>query len=146
MSRLVHVNLLLEEERRGHSPIRPRVMIPMFSGLALAGVAAWAGMALLSNAMVAAGNARAEEQISELGQTVKRYEDAVARKAALEAEAGQLDRFLDGRLLLGPSLAAIAEAVPEDTALARLELVYPLAPPPVRAAPGAGGAKKPPPP
>ena len=40
----------------------------------------------------------------------------------------------------------IRQAVPEDTALARLELVYPLAPPPVRAAPGAGGAKKPPPP
>ena len=31
MSRLVHVNLLREEERRGHSPIRPRVMAPMFS-------------------------------------------------------------------------------------------------------------------
>ena len=61
MSRLVHVNLLREEERRGHSPIRARVMVPMFSGLALLAAAVWAGLALLSNAMLRSGNARAEE-------------------------------------------------------------------------------------
>lgn len=143
MSNLVHVNLLRDDERRGHSPIRPRVMVPMFSILALAGVAVWAGLSFLSNAMIAAGNARSEQQISEQGQTVRRYESVVARKSALEAESDQLDRFLDGRLLLGPALAAIAEAVPENTALARLEISYPLAAAPVRTAPG---AKRPPPP
>jgi hypothetical protein len=141
MSRLVHVNLLLDEERRGHSPIRPRVMIPMFSILALAGVAAWAGMSLLSNAMVAAANARAEEQISELGQTVKRYEDAVARKAVLEAENSQLDSFLCGRVVFSPALAAIAEAAPENTVFTRLDLSYPSGPA-GRATTAKPGAKK----
>ena len=145
MSRLVHVNLLREEERRGHSPIRARVMVPMFSGLALLAAAVWAGLALLSNAMLASGNARAEEQIREQSSTVARYESIVARKAALEAEAGQLDRFLDGRVLFGPALAAVAESVPEDSSLARLELSYPPASAPVRAAPGAPAAKKAPP-
>ena len=144
MSRLVHVNLLREEERRGHSPIRARVMVPMFSGLALLAAAVWAGLALLSNAMLRSGNARAEEQIQEQSATVARYESIVARKAALAAEAGQLDRFLDGRVLFGPALAAVAEAVPEDTALARLELSYPL-PVAARPAPGAPAAKKAPP-
>ena len=144
MSRLVHVNLLREEERRGHSPIRARVMVPMFSGLALLAAAVWAGLALLSNAMLRSGNARAEEQIQEQSATVARYESIVARKTALAAEAGQLDRFLDGRVLFGPALAAVAEAVPEDTALARLELSYPL-PVAARPAPGAPAAQKAPP-
>ena len=94
MSRLVHVNLLRDEERRGHTPIRARVMVPMFAILALAGVAVWAALSLLSNAMTAAGNARAEDQIAEQGQTVRRYEAVVARKAALEAEGAQLDRMV----------------------------------------------------
>ena len=145
MSRLVHVNLLREEERRGHSPIRARVMVPMFSGLALLAAAVWAGLALLSNAMLRSGNARAEEQIQEQSATVARYESIVARKAALAAEAGQLDRFLDGRVLFGPALAAVAESVPEDSSLARLELSYPPASATVRAAPGAPAAKKAPP-
>ena len=144
MSRLVHVNLLRDEERRGHTPIRARVMVPMFSILALAGVAVWAGLSLLSNAMISAGNARAEEQISEQSQTVKRYEAAVARKAALEAENAQLDAFLAGRVLFGPALAAVAEAVPEDTALTRLEIAYPAALPGRLSAPKPG-AKAPPP-
>lgn len=145
MNRLVHVNLLLEEERRGHSPIRPRVMAPMFAFIALLAAVGWAGLALLSNAMIRSGNARAEEQIREQSSTVARYESIVARKAALEAEAGQLDRFLDGRVLFGPALAAVAESVPEDSSLARLELSYPPASAPVRAAPGAPAAKKAPP-
>ena len=140
MSRLVHVNLLRDEERRGHTPIRARVMVPMFAILALAGVAVWAGLSLLSNAMIASGNARAEEQIAEQGQTVRRYEAVVARKAALEAEGAQLDAFLAGRVLFGPALAAVAEAVPEDTALARLDLSYPAGP--GRAAAPKPGAKK----
>ena len=138
MSRLVHVNLLLDDERRGHSPIRARVMVPMFSILALAGVGVWAAMTLLSNAMLLAGNARAEEQIAEQSQTVKRYEAVVARKAALESEGAQLDDFLCGRVVFGPALAAIAEAVPENTSLARLDLSYPAAPV-GRGAPGKKG-------
>ena len=126
MSRLVHVNLLLDDERRGHSPIRARVMVPMFSILALAGVGVWAALSLLTNAMIHAGNARAEAQIAEQGQTVKRYESIVARKAALEG--AQLDAFLCGRVAFGPGFAAIAEALPENTALARLELSYPAGP------------------
>ena len=110
MSRLVHVNLLLDDERRGHSPIRARVMVPMFSILALAGVGVWAGLSLLSNAMLASGNARAEAQIAEQVQTVKRYESVVARKTALESENDQLDAFLRGRVLFGPALAAAALA------------------------------------
>lgn len=145
MSRLVHVNLLLEEERRGHSPIRPRVMAPMFAFIALLAAVGWAGLALLSNAMIRSGNARAEEQIREQSSTVARYESIVARKAALEAEAGQLDRFLDGRILFGPALAAVAESVPEDSSLARLELSYPPASATVRPAPGTANAKKSPP-
>lgn len=140
MSRLVHVNLLLDDERRGHSPIRARVMVPMFSILALVGVAVWAALALLTNAMTAAGNARAEEQIAEQGQTVKRYEAVVARKAALEAEGAQLDAFLAGRVLFGGALSAVAEAVPENTALARLDLSYPAGP--GRLAAPKPGAKK----
>lgn len=146
MSRLVHVNLLLDDERRGHSPIRARVMVPMFSILALAGVGVWAALSLLTNAMLHAGNARAEGQIAEQGQTVKRYESVVARKAALEAENAQLDAFLCGRVVFGPALAAIAEAVPEDTALARLELSYPAGPAgraPARGAAGKGGPAAP---
>ena len=146
MSRLVHVNLLLDDERRGHSPIRARVMVPMFSILALAGVGVWAALSLLTNAMLHAGNARAEAQIAEQGKTVKRYESVVARKAALEAESAQLDAFLCGRVVFGPALAAIAEAVPENTALARLELSYPSGPggrAPARGAAGKGGPAAP---
>lgn len=128
MSRLVHVNLLLDDERRGHSPIRARVMVPIFAILALAGVGVWAALALLSNAMLHAGNARAEEQIAEQGQTVKRYESVVARKAAFESERAQLDAFLCGRVVFGPGFAAIAEALPENTSLARLDLSYPSGP------------------
>ena len=145
MNRLVHVNLLLEEERRGHSPIRPRVMAPMFAFIALLAAVGWAGLALLSNAMIRSGNARAEEQIREQSSTVARYESIVARKAALEAEAGQLDRFLDGRVLFGPALAAVAESVPEDSSLARLELSYPPASATVRPAPGTAKEIKAPP-
>lgn len=139
-TRLVHVNLLLDAERRGHSPIRARVMVPMFSLLALAGVAVWAALSLLSNAMLRAGNARAEEQIAEQSATVKRYESIVARKAALESENAQLDRFLAGRIAFGAALAAVAEAVPEDTALVRLDLSYPAGFPAARGRPGAGKA------
>ena len=143
MSRLVHVNLLLDEERRGHSPIRARVMVPMFSILALAGAAAWAGLLLVSNAMVAAGNARAEEQIGEQTQTVRRYESAVARKAALEAEGAQLDAFLCGRVVFGPALAAIAEALPENSSFVRFDLSYPAVPAGRPARPAAGAKKGP---
>ena len=143
MSRLVHVNLLLDDERRGHSPIRARVMVPMFSVLALAGVVVWAGLSLLSNAMVAANNAHAEEQIGEQSQSVKRYESVVERKTALESENEQFDRFLDGRVAFVSALAAVAEAVPEDTSLIRLELSYPLSAVSPR---GASSGKKGPPP
>ena len=140
----LHINLLRDDERRSANPFRARVMVPMFAGLAALAVLVWSGLAFLANAALRRGNERAREQIEEQASTVRRHAEISARKAALESEGEQLDRFLRGRVRFSDALAALAESLPEDAALTRLDLAYPVGPAPLRA-PAKGEAKAPPP-
>lgn len=139
-ARAIHLNLLQESERLSSSPVRPRVILPVATGVFLVAMILWWGFQQLQGGLVGSEltNLRAE-----IAATEREYAEVCKQKEALrakEAELGQLKGYMKARRTWGETLAAVATSMPEGIQLGLVEIPEPppqnLNPPP--------GVKRPP--
>ena len=130
----IHVNLLRDAERVSSSPIRPKVILPLVSGLALVSVLGWWGFQQMQIKLV---DSEITSLQSEVDRQRKDFAEACKLKESMqakEAELNQLKGYLKGRRAWGELLAELALTVPSETQLTLVEIPEPppqnLQPPP----------------
>ena len=137
-----HLNLLMESERVSSSPVRLRVMLPIFSILACLGLAIWwaiiGGQLMLAKASLGT----IERELRERDATHRDVLAKIAEMNDLTARLAQLDCYSNSILRRGEMLTTLAEVMPLKVQLVRLEIpapahpVMPKAPPKSKPKPG----------
>ena len=144
-----HLNLLMESERVSSSPVRLRVMLPIFSILACLGLAIW--WAILGGQLILARASLGTIE-RELRERDAAHRDVLAKMAEsndLTARLAQLDCYSNSILRRGELLVSLAEAMPLKVQLVKLEIpapahpVLPKPPPPPKAKQGKKKSKAP---
>lgn len=130
MSAPLHLNLLNEQERFSSSPVRSRVMIPMFVILATAGLGVW--WSLFSFRLHDANQQKAavETRVSELTPAFEHVKDLRARETESTAVLQQLGFYRAARLLFGDALQRVPAVVPAAVQLTEMRIKPPSPPPP----------------
>ena len=103
----LHLNLLHASERQSSSPVRLRVMLPIFALLACLGCLVWWGV-LAGQLMIA-----------------KAQNDSIQQEREMRAELDQLTMYAHGRRTYGDLFRRFAESVPEGVQLLALEIPEP---------------------
>lgn len=121
----LHLNLLHASERQSSSPVRLRVMLPVFAVLACLGCLVWWGV-LAGQLMLVRTQAASLQQ----DLTAKRAEHGgILRQMAAERETqGELDQlamYVHGRRTYGDLFRRFADSVPEGVQLLALEIPEP---------------------
>jgi len=121
----LHMNLLRDTEKVSSSPVRMRVMLPIFALLLCAGCAIW--WAILFMQMLLLGG-----QVSSLKNDLNGKKAAHAaileemgRARDLQAELDQLDAYAKGRRTWGGLLAKLADVMPVNVQLTSLSMPEP---------------------
>ncbi len=122
----LHLNLLREAEKVSSSPVRLRVMLPIFALLLCAGCAIWWAI-LFMQLMLLRG------QVSSLRSDLDGKKSAhaailaeMARARDLQAELDQLQAYSKGRRTWGGLLAKFADVMPMNVQLTSLSIPEPL--------------------
>ena len=138
----LHLNLLREAERVSSSPIRFRVMLPVLALLACVGGVIWWTM-LATQLLVMKAQVTALQ--GELSDNEKRHESILRQQSEArdkQATLDQLEMYSAARSVYGGALARLAEVVPQDVQLTRIEIPEPppqnLLPPNGKGAPAWG--------
>ena len=121
----LHLNLLHASERQSSSPVRLRVMLPIFAALACVACLVWWG-AIACQLMLVKSQAAAVQR--EIDAKKAGYEGVRRRKEAMQnaqAELDQLTMYKNGRRTYGGLLKQIPEVVPEGVQLLALEIPEP---------------------
>ena len=149
MSTACHLNLLLPSERVSSSPVRFRVMLPVFAMFACAGLAVW--WAILGGQLMIAKTSLGNIE-RELRERDAAHRDVLAKMAEsseLTARLAQLDCYSNSIVRRGELLVSLAEAMPLKVQLVKLEIpapahpAIPKPPPPPKAKPGKKKPKSP---
>ena len=115
-----HLNLLKPDERLSSSPVRLRVMGPILSALACAGLLVWWGVlgmqTMMAKSTVASLKAELDAKRVSHGEILKLMSDVREKGLVLD----QLKFYEAGRRVYGPFLARLAEVFPEDVQLLAL--------------------------
>ena len=123
----LHLNLLRDGERQSSSPIRVRVMLPIFAVLACLGCLVWwgilAGQLILANTKVSKLQDDLKAKKAEHSGILKQMGDA----RELQAELDQLKMYANGRRTYGGLFKELANVVPEGVQLLSLEIPEPSA-------------------
>ncbi len=139
----LHLNLLHASERQSSSPVRLRVMLPIFSLLACLGCLVWWGVLACQLMLVKSHSASIKRDLdakrAEHGGVLEQMDGL--RNA--QAELDQLTMYKNGRRTYGGLLKKIPEVVPEGMQLLLLEIPEP--PPQNLLPPGAKPGSKVPP-
>jgi len=132
MKASLHFNLIRKEEILSPSPVRLRVMLPVFCLLLVAALAVWWMLALTrahaANQKLAAVNAEIES-LSRSHQTVL---SLCAEEKELSASLRQIGFYTNALTRFGGLLSGLPEHVPADIQITEL-YVPPPAPPPAPA-------------
>lgn len=143
----IHLNLLMESERVSSSPVRFRIMLPVFAMLACVGLAIWwlvlGGQLMLARTSVD----RLDAELRERDAAHRNVRELMNRLRETNAELAQLDCYSNSVLRRGGMLASLAEVMPLKVQLVKLELPPPAPPvipkpPPAPKATGKKGKKK----
>ena len=121
----LHLNLLHASERQSSSPVRLRVMLPIFAALACVGCLVWWGV-LACQLMLVKAQVKAVQQ--DLAAKKKEHSgvlDQMAARRNAQAELDQLTMYKNGRRTYGGLLKRIPEVVPEGVQLLALEIPEP---------------------
>ena len=121
----LHLNLLHVSERQSSSPVRLRVMLPIFAALACVGCLVWWGV--LECQLMLVKNQMASIQ-KEFDAKKAEYEDVRKQKDALQnaqAELDQLTMYANGRRTYGEMFGLLPTVIPEDMQLLSLEIPPP---------------------
>lgn len=117
-----HLNLMKSGEVRSSSPVRLRVMMPLFAMLAVMGLVVWWG-SILTQMMLISSQAKAiEEDISakrNIHSEIIEQQNLV-RELTLQLE--QLDYYKNGIRSIGEPLAKLAEVMPVRVQLSELSI------------------------
>lgn len=115
-----HLNLLRPEERLSSSPVRLRIMGPVLTALACAGMLVWWGIlgmqTMMAKSAVSSLKTELEAKRAAHGAILKLMAEARERGLVLD----QLKFYSGGRRAYGPFLARLAEVFPEDVQLLAL--------------------------
>ena len=121
----LHLNLLHASERQSSSPVRLRVMLPIFAVLACVGCLVWWGvlvcqLMLVENQIKAVQNDLAAQNAKHRGVL-----DQMTNLRNAQAELDQLTMYKNGRRTYGGLLRKIPEAVPAGVQLLAMEIPEP---------------------
>lgn len=123
----LHLNLLRDSERQSSSPVRVRVMLPVFAALACLGCLVWwgvvAGQLIVVKAQVASLRGDLDAKKSEHSGILRQMGDAREKQAELD----QLKMYAGGRRTYGALFKELANVVPEGVQLLSLEIPEPAA-------------------
>jgi len=120
-----HLNLLKSSELLSSSPVRMRVMLPLFLLLGCAGMVVWWGV-LFTQFM--AVKARSDGISGDISAKDKSHAEIIERQAharELSLQLEQLDYYRGGVRKVGEPLAALADVMPLKVQLTRLEIQPP---------------------
>ena len=121
----LHLNLLREAEKVSSSPVRLRVMLPIFALLLCAGCAIWWAILFMQLLLL-------RGQVSSLKHDLDGRKSAhsailaeMARARDLQAELDQLQAYSKGRRTWGGLLAKLADVMPMNVQLTTLSIPEP---------------------
>jgi Tfp pilus assembly protein PilN len=123
----LHLNLLRSVEKKSSSPIRLRVMLPIFALLLCVGCAIWWATLFMQSLLLSSklSSIRAELDGKKSAHSAVLAEMAEVRD--LQAELDQLLAYRNGRHVYGPLLAQLAEVMPTNVQLSSISI--PMQPP-----------------
>ena len=121
----LHLNLLHASERKSSSPVRLRVMLPIFAALACVGCLVWWGVLAGQLMLVKAKVTSVKNEIEAKKKENSGVLEMKARKDNAQAELDQLTMYKNGRRTYGELLEKIPEVVPEGMQLLELEIPEP---------------------
>ena len=121
-----HLNLLKDSEKVSSSPIRLRVMMPIITLLACAGMIVWWGV-LFSRAMMA--KVSADSAAEEITAKTSAHSEVIERMALIKEmrlELEQLGYYSNAVVHVAEPLAKFAEVMPIRVQLTNLSIPAPL--------------------
>ena len=121
----LHLNLLRASERQSSSPVRLRVMLPIFAALACVGCLVWWGV-LAGQLMLVKGQVNTLRK--DLAAKKAEHGGILSQKAEernLQAELGQLKMYENGRRTYGGLFEQFAQVIPNGMELMALEIPEP---------------------
>ena len=121
----LHLNLLHASERQSSSPVRLRVMLPIFAVLACVGCLVWWGVLACQLILV---KSQASSIQKDLAAKNAEHGDILQQMGAardVQAELDQLTMYAHGRRTYGTLFKNLAEVVPEEIQLLSLEIPEP---------------------
>lgn len=125
MRKPLHLDLLKDEERLSASPIRLRVMLPVFSLLAALGIAVWWSVLVARAHTLALQKAGLENAIAELKPAHTALLALRAEEQDTAATLKQLAYYKNARVVFGETFAKLADHVPEKVQFTELRVPPP---------------------
>ena len=121
----LHLNLLHASERQSSSPVRLRVMLPIFAALACAGCLVWWGVLACQLMLVKAQNDTMRKDIAAKNSEHGGIRSQMDTVRHAQAELDQLTMYARGRRTYGSLFMHLADVVPEGLQLLALEIPEP---------------------
>ena len=121
----LHLNLLHASERQSSSPVRLRVMLPIFALLACLGCLVWWGVLACQLILVKSQTASIQR---DLDAKNAEHGDILQQMGAVrntQAELDQLTMYARGRRTYGTLFKNLADVVPEELQLLSMEIPEP---------------------
>ena len=124
----LHLNLLRPSERVSSSPVRFRVMAPIFALFACVGLVIWwailVGQLMLTKSM----SGRIDQELVQQTNPHQEIIELMAEANELDAQLEQLDCYRKSVRRVGSALGALAEVMPPQVQLVTLSMPPPALP------------------
>lgn len=125
MRKPLHLDLLKDEERLSASPIRLRVMLPVFSLLAALGIAVWWSVLVARAHTLVLQKTGLEGKIAEIKPSHNALLALRAEELDTAATLKQLAFYKNARVVFGETFARLADHVPEKVQFTELRIPPP---------------------
>ena len=121
----LHLNLLREAEKVSSSPVRLRVMLPVFALLLCAGVAIWWAILFMQLMLLRGQTSSLKSDLDGRKSAHSAILAEMGRARDLQAELDQLQAYSRGRRTWGGLLAKLADVMPMNVQLTTLSIPEP---------------------
>ena len=121
----LHLNLLHASERQSSSPVRLRVMLPIFAVLACVGCLVWWGVLACQLILVKSQSASLQKDLAAKNAEHGDILQQMVAARDVQAELDQLAMYAHGRRTYGSLFKNLADIMPEGVQLLSLEIPEP---------------------